>query len=262
MAEGDLLYALDGTPERQSADEDRARLEAAAAQARDTASGRREAELAVVRAQLVQARAQAALAQREQDRIVALQAQGFVSTATVDDARTAATQAAGRVAELSAALDAARLPARPEARRVADAQAQAAAAVLAGSQWRLAQTQARSPQSAQVADTYYHEGEWVAAGQPVLSLLPDGRVKARFFVPEAEIASVAPGLAVTLQCDGCGPPIPARVSVIATESEFTPPVIYSNAERARLVFRVEARPSPVDGARLRPGQPLDVRRAP
>jgi HlyD family secretion protein len=193
---------------------------------------------------------------------VALQAQGFVSTAKVDDARTAAAQAAARVAELTAALDAARLPARPEARRAADAQAQAAAAVLAGSQWRLAQTQARSPQAAQVADTYYREGEWVAAGQPVLSLLPDGRVKARFFVPEAEIASVAPGLAVTLHCDGCGPPIPARVSVIATEPEFTPPVIYSNAERARLVFRVEARPSPADGVRLRPGQPLDVRRVP
>jgi HlyD family secretion protein len=94
-----------------------------------------------------------------------------------------------------------------------------------------------------------------------LSLLPPGNLKARFFVPEAEIASVAPGQAVTLQCDGCGAPIAARVSRIATQAEYTPPVIYSNAQRSKLVFMVEAQPDAKDATRLRPGQPLDVRRA-
>ena len=80
-------------------------------------------------------------------------------------------------------------------------------------------------------------------------------------MPQAEIGAIALGQPVQLQCDGCGAPIPARISFIATQAEYTPPVIYSNAQRAKLVFMVEARPSAADAARLRPGQPLDVRRA-
>ena len=66
---------------------------------------------------------------------------------------------------------------------------------------------------------------------------------------------------MTLHCDGCGAPIPARIDFIATQAEYTPPVIYSNSQRSRLVFMVEARPDPQDGARLKPGLPVDVRRA-
>lgn len=262
LAAGTLLFALEGAPEQSAADEASARLAAATAQARNAGSGRRAEEIAVTQAQLAQAQAQAALAERELARIAALQAQSFVSPAVVDDARTAQAQAAARVAELTAALQAARLPARPEERVAAQAQADAASAALAASRWRLQQTRALAPAAGQVAQTYYRVGEWVGAGQPVLALLPDGGVKARFFVPEHQIATLAAGQAVTLHCDGCGAPIAARITHIATQAEYTPPVIYSNSQRARLVFRVEARPAAADAARLRPGQPLDVRRAP
>ena len=108
------------------------------------------------------------------------------------------------------------------------------------------------------ADTLFRVGEWVAAGQPVVSLLPPSQLKARFFVPEAALAQLHGGAAVRLSCDGCGAPITAHVSRIATEPEYTPPVIYSNEQRAKLVFMVEARPDAQDAARLKPGQPLDV----
>jgi HlyD family secretion protein len=105
-------------------------------------------------------------------------------------------------------------------------------------------------------------GEWVQPGQPVVALLPPGAVRARFYVPEDELASVAAGQPVSILCDGCGAPIAARIEFVGTQAEYTPPVIYSNAQRARLVFRVEARAvEPKDAARLRPGQPVDVRRA-
>jgi HlyD family secretion protein len=123
------------------------------------------------------------------------------------------------------------------------------------------QMQQEAPAAARVADTYFRVGEWVNAGVPVVSLLPDGATKARFFVPEAELGSIAAGQAVTLSCDGCGAPIPARITRIATQAEYTPPVIFSNAQRAKLVFMIEARPEPAEGKRLKPGQPLDVRRA-
>lgn len=258
---GALLFALEGAPERSAADEAQARLAAATAQARNTGTGRRAEEIAITQAQLAQAQVQAAQAGRELERLAALQAQAFVSPAALDGARTAQAQATARVAELAAALQSARLPARPEEQRAAQAQADAASAALAASRWRLQQTRATAPAAGQVTQQYFRVGEWVGAGQPVLALLPDGAVKARFFVPEDQVATLAAGQAVTLHCDGCGPPIAARISHIATQSEYTPPVIYSNSQRARLVFRVEARPAAADAARLRPGQPLDARRA-
>jgi HlyD family secretion protein len=110
-----------------------------------------------------------------------------------------------------------------------------------------------------VADTFFRVGEWVNAGQPVVALLPPSGLRARFFVPEAELGALKIGQAVALRCDGCGEPINARIDFIATRAEYTPPVIYSNAQRARLVFMVEARPDVKDAMRLKPGQPLDVR---
>lgn len=261
VAAGAPLFALDGTPEQAGASEAQARLAAARALARNTELGRRPDEVAVTRAQLAQARAQAALARAELARQEQLLARRFIAPAAVDNARTAAAQGAARVAELEAALRVAALPARQPEQLAAAAQADAASAALAASRWRLAQTAQNAPAAGQVADTYYRVGEWVGAGQPVLSLLPAGQVKARFFVPETEVAGIAPGQAVTLECDGCGAPIAARISHIATAAEYTPPVIYSNTQRARLVFRVEARPAPADAARLRPGLPVDVRRA-
>ena len=93
----------------------------------------------------------------------------------------------------------------------------------------------------------------------MLALLPPTARKARFFVAEPERGALAVGQGVTLRCDGCGAPISARISHLATQAEYTPPVIYSNAQRARLVFRVEATPvAAADALRLHPGQPLDV----
>jgi HlyD family secretion protein len=108
---------------------------------------------------------------------------------------------------------------------------------------------------------FYQPGEWVGAGQPVVSLLPPGNVKARFFVPESDLARVQLGSNVMLACDGCGSAIAAKVTRVATQPEYTPPVIYSNAQRSKLVFMVEAKPTPGEATRLKPGQPLDVRLA-
>ena len=256
-----LLFALDADSERAARDEASARLASAQALAANTGKGRRSDELAVTQAQLAQARAQAALAASELAREQQLVAQGFVSQQRLDDARTAVQQSQARVTELNAALRVAQLPARSDERNAAQATADAAQAALAQSEWRERQKQQRAPTDARVTETFFRVGEWVAAGQPVVALLPPAGTKARFFVPEREIGSVALGQPVAIQCDGCGAPIAARIDFIATQAEYTPPVIYSNAQRARLVFMVEARPEAKDGPRLKPGQPVDVRRA-
>jgi HlyD family secretion protein len=93
----------------------------------------------------------------------------------------------------------------------------------------------------------------------VVSLLPPQNIKLRFFLPEEKLGTVKAGQAVSVSCDGCGAPIPARISYIATGPEYTPPILYSKDSRAKLVFLIEARPSPADAERLHPGQPVDVR---
>lgn len=261
VSRGAPLFTLDAEAELAARDEAGARLAGAQAQAANLGSGRRREEIAVIEAQLAQARAQAELARSDLARQRQLVEQGFISKARLDDAATAVEQTRARVGELEAALRVARLPGRPDERSAALAQADAASQALRASDWRTRQKQQLAPADALVADTFFRAGEYVPAGQPVLALLPPAAIKARFYVPEAEIATLAAGQPVSLHCDGCGAPIAARISRIATQAEYTPPVIYSNAQRAKLVFLVEARPDAKDAARLRPGQPLDVRRA-
>lgn len=257
---GAPLFALDDQAERAAREEAAARASGAGAQAADLAKGKREQEIAVVQAQITQARAQAVQASAELARQEALVTQGFVSASRLDDVRAAARQARARVAELEASLRVARLPARSDERNAAAASTDAARYALDQARWREQQKQQSAPADARVADTFFRAGEWVGAGQPVVSLLPPGATKARFFVPESELGAIAVGQPVSVACDGCSAPVSARISFISTQAEYTPPVIYSNSQRARLVFMVEARPDPKDAARLRPGQPIDVRR--
>jgi HlyD family secretion protein len=261
VAKGKPLFALEDEAEKAAREEATARLAAASYQAADTDKGKREQEVAVNQAQLAQARAQAELAQHDLTRKRELLSRGFISRAQVDEAQASLAQAQARVAELSSVVQVARLPARSDERLAADAQVDAARQVLRQSEWRAQQKQQTAPAEGQVADTFFRPGEFVNAGQPVVALLPPANIKARFYVPETGIQSVALGQNVALHCDGCGEAIAARVTFISTKPEYTPPVIYSNEQRAKLVFLVEAKPSPADAARLRPGQPVQVRPA-
>jgi HlyD family secretion protein len=257
VTQGKPLFALDDVAEKAAREEANARLAAANFQAADTEKGKREPEVSVNQAQLAQARAQAGLARNDLVRKRELLAKNFIAKAQVDEAQHAYEQAQARVAELTSAVQVARLPARSDERAAAEAQVDAARQVLRQSEWRAQQKQQLAPVDAQVADTFFRPGEFVNAGQPVVSLLPPANVKARFYVPETRIQSIALGGSVTLHCDGCQP-IAAHVTFISTKPEYTPPVIYSNEQRAKLVFLVEAKPAPADAPKLRPGQPLQV----
>ncbi|MGO8976404.1 MAG: HlyD family secretion protein [Steroidobacteraceae bacterium] len=138
----------------------------------------------------------------------------------------------------------------------AEATLRDAQARLNSSQTRLARRKVFSPVDGTVQEIYYRPGEMVAASRPVVSLLPPGNIKVRFFVPETVLPNIAYGDTVRIGCDGCASGLTARVSFIAKQSEFTPPVIYSLEERAKLVFLIEALPEKPDT--LRVGQPVDV----
>lgn len=252
------LFALEAENEQAARLEADARLARANAQLANTDKGKRHDEIAVIQAQISQASAQARLAAAELAREQQLVKQGFVSAAHSDELRAAQAQSSARLDELAAQLRVARLPARVDERAAAAADTDAARQSVRQSAWREAQKSRAAPVAGLVTDTFFRVGEAVQAGQPVLALLPPGNVKARFFVPEDVVGRLQMGAAVNIVCDGCAALIPAKISFISNRAEYTPPVIYSNAQRAKLVFMVEARPSPADGARLKPGQPVDV----
>jgi HlyD family secretion protein len=124
------------------------------------------------------------------------------------------------------------------------------------SQTRLARRSGFAPVSGTVQQIYFREGEMVPAQRPVLSIMPPGNMKIRFFVPESDLPKVAVGDEVRVTCDNCAADLNAKIYFIATTAEYTPPVIYSLDERNKLVYLVQARPSRPDS--LRVGQPISV----
>lgn len=256
---GAPLFVLEQDSERAAREEAQAKLAAAQAQLDDLRKGRRPPEIAAIRAQYAQAEAAAALSQANLKRQEELVAQRFVSPAALDAARSTAQRDRAQLSEIAAQLDVARLAARPDAVRAAQQNVAAAREALAQLQWRVDQKSQRAPVDALVQDTVFRPGEWVAAGAPVVSLLPPANLKLRFFVAEHQLGRVAVGQRVSASCDGCAAPIAATISYIAPQAEYTPPVIYSRENRAKLVFMVEARPAPEDALKLHPGQPVDVR---
>ncbi|MEX3824284.1 HlyD family secretion protein, partial [Paraburkholderia sp. BR14262] len=165
---------------------------------------------------------------------------------------------AAQVRELQNQVRVANLPGRSAQIAAQAADVEAARASLAQAQWRLDQKRVSVPSGGLVYDTLFRVGEWVQAGNPVVQMLPPQNVKVRFFVPETIVGSLAPGRKVNVRCDGCAALVPATITWISNAAEYTPPVIYSNENRAKLVFMIEARPSAEDAVKLHPGQPVEV----
>lgn len=138
----------------------------------------------------------------------------------------------------------------------AEASLRTARARLNTAQTRLERRKVASPVTGTVQQVYFRPGEMVSSGRPVLSILPPGNLKLRFFVPEAVLPRISYGETVYVHCDGCADGITARVNFISRSAEYTPPVIYSLQERAKLVFLIEALPN--DPGELRVGQPVDI----
>ena len=257
VAKGDRLYVIDTT--QAEAEVARATAGLAEFQARhdNLMTGKRSDELDVIRAQRRELEASLVLAQNNLQRESDLLAHSVVS-------RQAYEQAVAHVAELRARVAA--LAARERAGGLAarDSEIAAAVAMIDQNQANLARAKNRlfdlmpvAPEDALVENTFFNVGEWVSGGSPVVSLLPERRVKLRFFVHEEDVARARPGRRVRFSCDGCPAGLTAVITYVAPRAEYTPPIIYSQSARAKLVFMVEARPDPTQ-VPLPPGLPVAV----
>lgn len=256
---GAALFSLDPESVDAAVSQAQAQVAASAAQAGDLLQARqREAEIDVFRANAAQAQASLTKTTNDYNRMAALAAKGFASKAQLDAARAARDGAAAQLAQAQAQIRSSQLTAgRTDQIAAAQAGVAGAQAALRGQQKLRREIAPTAPAKGVIEQTFYNPGEWVPANSPVVAVLPDDKRKLRFFVPEERIASVKMGSTIRFTCDGCGDARSATISFISPRSEYTPPVIYSERARAKLVFMVEARLAPADKP-LPLGLPVEV----
>lgn len=220
--------------------------------------GKRAQELAVIEEQKKQAQAVLINAQKEFARAAKLVKSNTVSQSHYDAKLAEYETAKAKAAQMEAELKAARLPAREDEIQAAEHAVEIARQNLAKLQMQAEQNAPNSPVDGTIADVYFRIGEFVPAGSPVVSVLPPENVKARFFVSEKLLPALSYNQPVFISCDGCARELPARISFISPNAEFTPPVIFSTESRQKLVFMIEAAFDNPDKA-LTPGLPVSVR---
>jgi len=248
VAAGQQLFIID--PATLSAQGEQAQANNAAARTQIASA---QANVSQADAEVASAAAEADRARSDLNRLLSVRRDdaAAVDGKDIDAARAALRDANARVAAAQRAADARR--AQVAAARAQTAEAQGGEREV---QIRLNQLSPIAPSPARVEDVFFQPGEWVSANQPVVSLLPDNKVKVRFYVPEQEVARYVPGRTVHFACDGCSRGLSAVIRYVSPRPEFTPPVIFSRDSRDRLVFMVEAYPT--RPANLQPGLPVDV----
>lgn len=131
-------------------------------------------------------------------------------------------------------------------------------AQLKKANWATSQKTVTAPIDGLVFDTYFSPFERVGEGKPILALLTQNALRIIFYVPEAALGKLQLQEKVNVYTSGSKDPIAARISYISPREEYTPPIIFSEQEREKLVFRVEALPE-AQSLNLHPGQPLTIK---
>ena len=257
---GDPLFTLEHAAEEAAVEEASRRVAQADARLANLRKGARPTELGALSARTNQARVNLDLWNKELARREQLARDSVIASTELDLVRSQRDAARAALEVATAELETARLGAREDEIAAVEAERKALEAALARAKWAVDQKSRSAPVAGTVHDTLFRPGEVVPAGTPVVSLLPPENLKIRFFVPEPLVSSLPPKAPVEVRVDGLPDAIPATVTFVATQPEFTPPVIYSRETRSKLVYLVEASLPPAAAARLRPGQPVDVRR--
>jgi len=255
---GDPIFTLESSEQEASVEAAKARVTEAEARLADAqAEMQRPQEIDVLKSALVRAQAMLKQSQLNLDRVQALYDKGWVAKAQLDDAVAQHDSNQAAVAEAQRRIEAAQIPNRSGIIEAAAASVTEAKHSLDEAEKNLAKRQVYAPANGSIEEVYFRPGEVVNAGQGVVALLPPGNLKARFFVSEPDRAKLHVGEIVKVSCDGCPPGLTAKINFIARDAEFTPPVIFSQEQRKKLVYLVEARPQE-DATQLTAGQPITV----
>jgi len=172
-------------------------------------------------------------ADKELSRMKNLVRKGHVSQESVDQAMTAQRSAA-------ASLQAAQV-------QVASATAgiEVAQAAVERIAANLADSQLKTPIAGRVLYRLAEPGEVLAAGGKVLTVLDISDVYMTIFLPTSQAGRVTVGSDARITLDPIPDyVIPAQVSFVAAEAQFTPKSVETRSEREKLMFRVKIKIDP------------------
>jgi HlyD family secretion protein len=251
---GATIARLDDSIERARLAEAEARAAAAVARFKDASLGGRDPEIQAARNLLAQADAAAQEAADDLGRVRPLYDRGVVPHARLDAAEAASRAADARVAELRQRLALVEMPARENVISALEADAEAAKATAAAAREALAKRTVYAPEAGRIERLLREAGETAGPSAPIVRYLPTGAMMAVGFIPEPRLGEFALGDRLAVACDGCPEDLSAIVTSISQKAAFTSPTIFSDRERARLIFRLEARfsgPAPPSGTPLR-----------
>jgi len=255
---GQIVARLEDT---ELKDERSARLaEQRAAQAglADIKAGNRREEIAQGEAILARMRAEADKCAKDAVRMEALFRREVIPQKDLDTARAARDASAAAVREAEDRLRLLKIGARPDAIKERQSRAEAAGAMLALAEERLAQSILKSPLDGVVLAKHAEAGEMLAAGAPVVTVAKLDEVWVRAFIPEYEVGLVKLGQKAQITVDTWpGRHFDGRVSFISPQAEFTPKNVQTEKERVKLVYRIKITiPNPKQ--ELKPGMPADA----
>ncbi len=251
-----LLFSLDdGTASARLAQAEAA-LAAARSRLADLRAGGRPQDINAARQSVAQARAALKLTQDNYERSKTLVAKGQAPQARLDQDEAQHTQAKAALRASEARLALVRAPARINTITAAQEEVRVQEALVIQAKKALDDLRVVAPVDASVQTVLRREGEIAGPAQPVLVLLPPAQIRIRFFIPEPRLGAIRIGQKVQFSCDGCDDGLIGKISFISGTAEFTPPVIFTEKERGKLVYMAEALPN--DPASFHPGQPVLV----
>ncbi|MDO6561828.1 HlyD family efflux transporter periplasmic adaptor subunit [Amphritea sp. 1_MG-2023] len=223
VKEGDLLQPGDVVAEIDTAQLRAQRLRAEA----NIASA--ESQVAAAEAAIAQTKAKLVLAQQELTRTQALLKKGHASKEAFD---TKVSEVAVAKADVSAA----------QAMLVSQQRnVDAVQADLQGVQTQIDDATLVSPSIGRVLYRLAEPGEVLGSGGKVVTLLDLSDVYMETFLPSSQAHRVAIGAEARVKMDILDVAIPATVSFVSPESQFTPKEVETASEREKLMFRVKVR---------------------
>jgi HlyD family secretion protein len=252
------LFELDQQPESNQLAQAQGNLAQAQANLVNLQHGQRDTVLASIKAQIGQAEAQVKLTGAQLKRARTLYAERSISKNDFEIEQANYNETVQQLKQFKANLAEGKLGARDELIKAQADLVKTMEATVQQAEWALQQKAQRAPSNAQVFDTYYNPGEFVTQGSPILSLYTPQTLHAIFYIPEPLLAQINLGQIVTVSCDKCSQTYQAKVDYISPQAEYTPPVVYSQENNAKLIFMIRAQLLDKATTVFHPGQPLQV----
>jgi HlyD family secretion protein len=258
VKQGQFLFSLDPYPQVAELKSAKDIMKQATSVLKNLEVGKRPTEIEAIESKIKQVKARVAFLSRDNERYKLLIEKSAVERQRYDQSTQDLKVAINQLKELEADLETAKLPAREHEVKAAEANLASTEALQEKASWELQEKSSYAPKDATVFDTYFKVGERVPSSRPVLSLLVPQDIIAVFFIPETQLSTTHINQHISIYCDSCKKPYKGRIRFISPQAEYTPPVIYSNTARSKLVFRVEAQILSTQERALNPGQPIDI----